>query len=343
MRQRFASIRYSYIISHLYGLFLTCIILLATLLTIYVLLEPIWLTIKGIFLFIVLYLLIALLVSIYAGFKSGGSLKYRFDYISTQITQFAHGNYQSRLHFQEGDEITRVANEMNALGEALQDQVKSLQRMADERADMAKNSYKTAVMEERQRIARDLHDAVSQQLFALTMFSEAAIKQLDKAPKLAKEQMMEVSKAALQSQTEMRALLLHLRPVYLSGEPLNKGILKLVEELQQKSRIDFQVSISDNLDVSDTIEEHVFRIVQEALSNILRHSNASKVIIHISSRSNELLIHIGDNGQGFHVEENKKASYGLKTMKERSEELGGTFHIRSSEREGTYVDIRIPC
>ncbi|RFA35247.1 sensor histidine kinase [Virgibacillus dokdonensis] len=343
MRQRFASIRYSYIISHLYGLFLTCIILLATLLTIYVILEPIWLTIKGIFLFIVLYLLIALLVSIYAGFKSGGSLKYRFDYISTQITQFAHGNYQSRLHFQEGDEITRVANEMNALGEALQDQVKSLQRMADERADMAKNSYKTAVMEERQRIARDLHDAVSQQLFALTMFSEAAIKQLDKAPKLAKEQMMEVSKAALQSQTEMRALLLHLRPVYLSGEPLRKGILKLVEELQQKSRMEFQVSISDNLDISDTIEEHVFRIVQEALSNILRHSNASKVVIHISSRSNELLIHIGDNGQGFHVEEDKKASYGLKTMKERSEELGGAFQIRSSEREGTYVDIRIPC
>lgn len=343
MRQRFASIRYSYIISHLYGLFLTCIILVATLLTIYVLLEPIWLTIKGIFLFIVLYFLIAFMVSIYAGFKSGGSLKYRFDYISTQITQFTHGNYQSRLHFQEGDEITRVANEMNALGEALQDQVKSLQRMADERADMAKNSYKTAVMEERQRIARDLHDAVSQQLFALAMFSEAAIKQLDKAPHLAKEQMMEVSKAALQSQTEMRALLLHLRPVYLSGEPLHKGILKLVEELQQKSRMDFQVSISDNLDISDTIEEHVFRIVQEALSNILRHSNASKVVIHISSRSNELLIHIGDNGQGFHVEEDKKTSYGLKTMKERSEELGGAFQIRSSEREGTYVDIRIPC
>ncbi|WP_077297228.1 sensor histidine kinase [Virgibacillus pantothenticus] len=343
MNHRFASIRYSYIRSQLYGLFLSFIVLLATLLTIYVLLEPTWLTIKGIFLFMFLYFLVALIVSIYAGFKSGGDLKYRFDYLSTQITQFANGNYQSRLHFQEGDEITRVANEMNALGEALQDQVKSLQRMADERADMAKNSYKTAVMEERQRIARDLHDAVSQQLFALAMFSEAAIKQLDEAPELAKKQMMEVAKAALQSQTEMRALLLHLRPVYLSGEPLDKGITKLVNELQQKSHIDFQLSLPDNLNITETIEEHVFRIVQEALANILRHSNASKVVIQISKRSDELLLHISDNGNGFNVDEERKASYGLKTMKERSEELGGTFRIRSSEREGTYVDIRIPC
>lgn len=343
MNRRFVSLRYSYIRSHLYGMFITFILLLSITLSIYVLLKPTWLTVESIFLSIALYFGIAFIVSVYAGFKAGGNLKYRFDYLSTQITQFANGNYQSRLFFNEGDEMTRVADELNELGENLQNQVKSLQRMADEKADMAKSSYKTAVIEERQRIARDLHDAVSQQLFALSMLSEAAVKQFDHSPELAKSQILDVSKIALQSQAEMRALLLHLRPVHLSGEPLAEGIKKLVNELQQKCRIDFQLSISENLDLTETIEEHVFRIVQEAMSNILRHSNATKVITHILRKSNELFIHISDNGSGFDVHQERKASYGLKTMKERTEELGGTFAIRSNDAAGTYIDIRIPC
>ncbi|GAA0448019.1 MAG: sensor histidine kinase [Bacillota bacterium] len=343
MNQRFASIRYSYIRSHIYGLFLTCVTILSILLSIYVLFHPNWLSAASIFLFISLYIGLALIISVYAGFKSGGDVKDRFDYLSVQITQFANGNYTTKVYFNEGDEITRIGNEMNELGEKLQNQVRSLQRMADEKSEFAKSAHKAAVIEERQRIARDLHDAVSQQLFALTMLSEAAIKQFDKHPEKAKTQMIEVSKAALQSQAEMRALLLHLRPVYLSGESLSDGISKLINELQQKSNIEFHISIPNQLSVSSTIEEQVFRIVQESLSNILRHANATEVRIDIAKRSNELFMHVRDNGKGFDVLHERKTSYGLKTMKERSEELGGTFSVRSNLQEGTYIDIRIPC
>ncbi|MEN2767706.1 sensor histidine kinase [Ornithinibacillus xuwenensis] len=345
MKNRFSSIRYSYIISHFNGLFLTTVTILAILLSIYVLISPEWLTSNSIYLFIILYGLVAFFVSVYVGFRSSGDLKQRMDYLSVLITQFANGNYQSRIYFNEGDELSRIGNELNELGEKLQNQVKSLQRLADEKAELAKSAHKSAVIEERQRIARDLHDAVSQQLFALTMMSEASIKQLDINPELAKEQMMEVAYAALQAQTEMRALLLHLRPVHLSGDPLPKGIQKLVDELSQKSQIDFQLVINDNLKLSEATEEHVFRIIQESLSNILRHANATVVKIDISLRGNELFMHIADNGKGFDLEHDhaKKTSYGLKTMKERSEELGGTFTIRSNIDEGTYIDIRIPC
>src|SRR5690625_7923069 len=98
--------------------------------------------------------------------------------------------------------------------------------------------------------------------------------------------------------------------------------------------MNFNVFIEDDLILSEATEEHVFRIIQEALANILRHAEASEVKIDISKRSNELFIHIRDNGKGFQLDgqDRKKASFGLKTMQERSEELGGTFTVRSNVR-----------
>src|SRR5699024_10345480 len=104
-------------------------------------------------------------------------MREKLDHLSVLIIQFTHGNYDFKLYFNEKDEFARIWTEMNELGEKLQNQVKSLQRMADEKSELAKSAHKSAVIEERQRLARDLHDAVSQQLFALTMLSEAAIKQ----------------------------------------------------------------------------------------------------------------------------------------------------------------------
>ncbi|MBP1947316.1 sensor histidine kinase [Virgibacillus litoralis] len=345
MMKKFSSIRYMYIRSHLYAVFLTTVILLSVLLSIHVLVSPDWLSAMSIFVFILLYVLLGLIISVYAGFKSSGEIKERLDYLSVLITQFANGNYQSRVYFNESDEVTRISNEMNELGEKLQNQVKSLQRMADEKADFAKSSHKAAVIEERQRLARDLHDAVSQQLFAITMMSEAALKQLDIDSEVAKTQLRDVADSALKAQTEMRALLLHLRPVHLSGEPLPIGVKKLIDELKQKTNMNFTVSIDEDIELSETTEEHVFRIIQESLSNTLRHAAASEAKIKVFIRANELFLHISDNGEGFNVDEdtNRKTSYGLKTMRERSEELGGTFTIRSIQGEGTYLDIRIPC
>ncbi|WP_226038036.1 sensor histidine kinase [Aquibacillus saliphilus] len=344
MLKRLNSIRYAYIRSHFYGLFLTTVTLLAILLSIHVLFEPIWLSKTSIFVFIILYLFLAFIFSIYVGFKSSGDMKDRFDYLSVLIAQLARGNYSSRVYDNDDDEISRIGTELNELGEKMQGQVKSLQRLADEKSEYAKSAHKAATIEERQRLARDLHDAVSQQLFALTMMSQASIRLFDKNPNAAKEQMKEISATALKAQTEMRALLLHLRPVDLSGEPLQMGIHNLIEELKQKCQIDFNLHIEEIRELSETGEEHLFRIVQESLSNILRHADATEVTVELVKRSEELFVHIADNGKGFDIENNqeKKISYGLKTMKERSEEIGGTFAIRSKQGEGTHLDIRIP-
>src|SRR5690625_1569618 len=193
MLSKFSSIRYMYIRSHLYALFLVAILLLATLLTIQVVFEPDWLTEIAVFTFVILYVLYGFIVSIYAGFKSSGNLKERIDYLSVQISQYANGNYHSRIHMNENDEISRISEDLNLLGGKLQSQVKSLQRLADERAEYAKSAHQIATVEERQPLARDLHDSVSQQLFALTMLAEAAINQFDQNPEQAKRQLQERS------------------------------------------------------------------------------------------------------------------------------------------------------
>lgn len=344
MLKQLHSVRYMYIRSHLYGLILNVFILLAFILSIYVWFSPPWLSTGAILLFISVYAGVGFLMAIYAGFKSSGDLKERIDYISTMITQLSRGEFSSRIYFNENDEISGLGNDLNELGEKLQQQKESLLKLADEKGELARSAHKAATIEERQRLARDLHDAVSQQLFALTMMAQATEKIFDKNIDTARNQLKEITAMALQAQTEMRALLLHLRPVHLSGESLKEGVHTLIEELRQKCPIEFQVDMEDVDGLSTTTEEHLFRVVQEALSNILRHANASKVKVNVSNSKEEVFVHISDNGVGFSTTEKKtnKASYGLKTMKERCEEVGGDFMIRSRVSEGTHIDIRVP-
>jgi NarL family two-component system sensor histidine kinase LiaS len=344
MLKQLNSIRYMYIRSHLYGLILNTFILLAVLLSIYVWFEPEWLSQGAILFFILSYIIIGFFMSLYAGFKSSGDMKQRFDYISTMITQLSRGEFSSKIYFNENDEVAGLGDELNELGEKLKQQKESLLKLADEKADLARSAHKAATIEERQRLARDLHDAVSQHLFALTMMAQAARKVFDKNPGKAREQLEEITQMALQAQTEMRALLLHLRPVHLSGEPLADGISSLIEELKQKCPLHFQVQMEEMDGMSRTTEEQLFRVVQEALSNILRHANATEVKVGLTHSKGEIFLHISDNGAGFDPDEKKgnKASYGLKTMKERCEEIGGVFTIRSREGEGTHIDIRVP-
>ncbi|MFG6120454.1 sensor histidine kinase [Thalassobacillus sp. B23F22_16] len=344
MLKRLSSIRYTFIRSHLFGLILNTFVLLAVLLSVHVWFTPEWLSAGAILLFMGIYFLLGLFMAFYAGFRSSGDLKDRIDSLSTVITHLARGNFKTKVLFSEEDEIARIASELNELGGKLQEQKDSLVRLADEKAELAKKAHSAATMEERQRLARDLHDAVSQQLFALTMMSQAAVRMFDKKPDQAKRQLEEISAMALQAQTEMRALLLHLRPVHLSGEPLTKGIERLVEELEQKCPIHFHVQMEETADLSQTKEEHLFRIIQEALSNILRHSNATDVNVSLKEKNEELFLHIGDNGVGFNMKEKETivASYGLKTMRERTGEIGGNFVLRSREGEGTHIDIRVP-
>jgi two-component system, NarL family, sensor histidine kinase LiaS len=344
MLKKLNSIRYSYIKTNLRTLFLNAILLLGILLSIYVLLEPMWLSVQAIFTFFLLYLLLHFITSIVIGFQDSKEIKDRMDYMSLFITMVANGNYQAKIVDNSNDEIARIGKDLNELTDKMHTQVKSLQRLADEKAELAEGAHRAAAIEERQRLARDLHDAVSQQLFALTMMSKAGMKLFDKNSEAAKDKFTEVSQIAQQAQTEMRALLLHLRPVHLSGDSLSSGVRKLVDELKQRTQLIFHIQIEETMELSKSVEEHLFRIIQEALSNTLRHAEASEVTVELLTRGMDVAVTIQDNGKGFDTTamQQRKTSFGLKSMQERCEELGGTFMLRASVGVGTQIGLRIP-
>ncbi|RDI47860.1 sensor histidine kinase [Falsibacillus pallidus] len=303
--------------------------------------EPIISLQSSIYLSLFLFLLLIIL-SLYFGFRGGYLFKGRLDSLLTFVTTLRSGKFSARITKSENDEIGLITDELNHLAQFIQDQVKSLQRLADEKSELANQAHHAAVIEERQRLARELHDSVSQQLFALGMLSSAAIRIIEEDSNQAKGMLEQVAQIASKAQGEMRALLLHLRPIDLKGDSLREGLIKLVRELKEKSNLEIEMRIEEIEHLSKGTEAHVFRIVQEALSNILRHAHAEKVKIVLERSKDMLHLYISDDGKGFGVHASKMTSFGLQSMRERCEELGGVFQIRSKENEGTYINIRIP-
>lgn len=266
----------------------------------------------------------------------------RVEDITAFVKTLTRGKLSHRVLIKENDVMSGVAQALNDLADQYERQVSFLQRMADEKATLSKQAKHAAVIEERQRLARDLHDAVSQQLFALTMLASAAERTVHQNPVLAAGQLNELAEISLKAQGEMRALLLHLKPVHLNNETLEEGIKKLIHELSSKTSMKFDVEIGELNNIPPGVEEHVFRLCQESLSNVLRHSQATVLKLRLNNLGNVIHLKVFDNGLGFDILNEKIASYGLKSMKERCEEIGGKWSLTSKQGQGTAIDIRIP-
>ncbi|MDR0199398.1 MAG: sensor histidine kinase [Streptococcaceae bacterium] len=205
---------------------------------------------------------------------------------------------------------------------------------ADETATRA-----TIIEEERKRFARELHDSVSQELFATTMILSAVSS--NKSPESNQTQTDLALKILHEAQNEMRAMLLHLRPTELEGKSLVEGLRGLIEELAAKvsSKIDYRL---DDVAASVTIEDNLFRMSQEILSNTLRHAKAEHINVRLFEEKRTIILKITDDGIGFEEDVQKSASYGLKNLQERALLLGGTCHIQTAPNAGTSVEVRIP-
>ncbi|MGV3244346.1 sensor histidine kinase VraS [Staphylococcus sp. 11261D007BR] len=213
------------------------------------------------------------------------------------------------------------------------------QNLTNESYSMNDVKVKKIIEDERQRLARELHDSVSQQLFAASLML-SAIKETKLQPPL-DQQIPTLEKMVQDSQLEMRALLLHLRPIGLKDKSLGEGIRSLVTELQKKVPMKVTQEI-DEFEVPKGIEDHLFRITQEAMSNTLRHAKGEQVTVELLKRQDYLLLRIQDDGIGFNVDDKIEQSYGLKNMRERAIEIGATFHIVSLPDAGTRIEVKAP-
>lgn len=271
-----------------------------------------------------------------------GRISRRLDRIRDAMLLLEKGNLSRQIPDMGDDEVGLLADQLGRISKKWEEQVTSLQRLSNDNAELAGKARFTAIIEERQRLARELHDAVSQQLFAISMTATALSRTMDRDAEKAKHQIALIEEMASVAQSEMRALLLHLRPVHLEGKKLTDGLHDLIRELQAKVPIEISTDIEEEVVLSRGIEDHLFRIVQEALSNTLRHSKASKLLVLLKRHRDTVMLSIRDNGVGFDVEQKKHTSYGIVSMQERVNELGGSMNIVSAPGNGTRIDIRIP-
>lgn len=285
---------------------------------------------------------IAIAGGITFGIIQGGRIRQRLEIIRDSMLSLEKGNLSKPVPDLGDDEFGQLAEQLDRISRKWEEQVTSLQRLSTHNAELAGKARFTAIIEERQRLARELHDAVSQQLFAISMTATALGRTMDKDFEKAKRHVALIEEMSAVAQSEMRALLLHLRPVHLEGKRLADGLDDLLRELKAKVPIEIAADIDEEIELSKGIEDHLFRIVQEALSNTLRHSKATKLSVSLKEREEAVVLSIRDNGVGFDPEQKKHASYGIVSMQERVNELGGAIQIISAHGKGTRIDIRIP-
>lgn len=262
-----------------------------------------------------------------------------------QLSEIGQGNYLSATLQEElshaDDSVMRRLAEVNRKFISLQQE---LQVYSNQPIRFEGETKEEILEHERHRVARELHDSVSQQLFAAMMMLSAVsqtMQQQQQAPKLV-DLVLKVERVINEAQSEMRALLLHLRPVSLSGKSLKEGILQLLNELQTKIAIKINWQL-DDLTMSAGVEDNLFRIVQELLSNTLRHAQAKQIQVVLKRLDQVIVLRVIDDGIGFDMEQNENAgSYGLSNIRERAETIGGTVKIISFKNQGTSVEIKVP-
>ena len=211
-------------------------------------------------------------------------------------------------------------------------------------ARLYERSRELSIISERNRLALELHDVVSQKLFSVMLTAEAAAAQLDRDPDAARAQLERTSELARESLDELRSLILGLRPPELERDGLEGAMRKELEMLARIHGIEIDLEIEGSAPASGSNadgerEFAILRIAHEALNNAVRHAGADHVVVRLSQRPDVVTVEVRDDGVGFdpHSAEVRSRHLGLTSMEERARELGGRLEIRSAPGSGTTV------
>ncbi len=228
-------------------------------------------------------------------------------------------------------------SDMRVMG-TLADQV----AVAVQNARLYARAQELAVLEERNRLARELHDSVSQALYGIALGTRTARELLDRDPKKVAEPLDYVLSLAEAGLTEMRALIFELRPESLKNEGLIAALMKQAASLQARHGIQVQTELCDEPDVPMDIKEAFYHIAREAMHNTVKHARASRVIVCLDANDQSLILNVSDNGVGFDTGGSFPGHLGLQSMRERAIRLGGALEVESTTGLGTHIRVVVP-
>lgn len=244
-----------------------------------------------------------------------------------------------------------VLNILNKPGELTQEDIRIIDLFADQAAIIIEHvrlqhqAEQLAVLEERQRLARELHDSVTQALYSVTLYADAArmafsAKQWDALER----NLLEVRKMAREAMYDMRLLVFELRPFMLEKEGLVSALRARLAAVEGRAGLKTEVLVEGERRLPIAIEEEIYRIAQEGLNNVVKHAAAREVTIKIKYGENALRLEMRDDGAGFDTQlASQSGGVGLRGIQERANKLGGSLKIESTPGKGTRLTVKIPA
>jgi NarL family two-component system sensor histidine kinase LiaS len=260
------------------------------------------------------------------GRVSSRGLVSRLEGLNNAAVAWGQGDFSVTVEDVMADEIGQLTHRMSRMAGQIQD-------LLHEREDRA-------ILEERNRLARDLHDSVKQQVFATTMTLGTAKTYRENDPDSAWQLVDEAIELSHEAQQELTVLIHELRPVKLEEKGMADALRDYGSRWSEQTGIEISTVITGEQVIPPEMEQALFRVAQEALSNAAKHSAAEKVAITLSRTEGEILLKISDDGQGFDSESTDSSGIGLQSMKERVEAFGGELIVESAPGNGTRLVAR---
>ncbi len=236
---------------------------------------------------------------------------------------WGRGDFSAAIHDASPDEIGQLGRRLNLMAEEIQDLLQARQDLA--------------TLEERNRLARDLHDSVKQQVFATTMTLGAAESLWERDPEAARQKVAQALALCRQAQQELSGLIHELRPAALEGKGLPAALREYTTRWSRQTGIEAIVAAQAERTLPPELEQALFRVAQEALANVAKHSQAKRAEVMLSCPGDAVLLEVADDGLGFAPPPSAGRGMGLRSMRERTEALGGELVVSSEPGVGTRV------
>lgn len=281
--------------------------------------------IMGISFFI--FTLIAGIAGTIYGSVAARGLSTRLDRLSEGTYAWSKGDFTQLVEDASGDEIGQLAYNLNQMAG-------QLQHLLDTRTQLM-------VVEERNRLARDLHDSAKQQAFAAAAQISAARKLMPKDPGAAETRIEEAERLIDDLRKELTILIKELRPAALEDKGLASAIRAYADPWSRQNGIELEVNIQHERQLPLDVEQMIFRMIQEALANIARHSQAGSAAIGLAFNKLDITCTINDDGIGFDPNENP-SGFGIRSMQERAKSLGSAVTLESTPGNGTRISFTVP-
>lgn len=211
-----------------------------------------------------------------------------------------------------------------------------------ENARLQRREEELAVLEERNRLARELHDSVTQSLYSVTLYAEAGRRlALAGDTERTVDYLDRLGDTGHQALKEMRLLLHKLRPLALQQEGLVSALRHRLDAVEGKVGVKHGLHVEGHIDLSPGVEEALYHISQEALNNALKHAEATEIVVTLAAGDDVIELLVADNGSGFDPREVRSGGMGLSTMRERAQRFGGELSVTSAPGQGTTVRVRL--